>query len=455
MSTNASPQHLTELAARLVESATRAGAQTAEAQARAGWELSVKVRLGETELVQEAGQQRVYLRVLRDQRAATTSTSDVTPAGLDRCVSDAMELLDLSEADPHAGPADPSLLYPGGGPDLDLFDPLVESIDAEQAIDRARAAEAAALGSDPRLTLSEGATFTRVTGCTALVLSNGFSGTQTGSYAALNVVPVVMDEGEKRRRGYYWTARRHLADLLDGSAVGREAARRTLRQLGARKIPSQQAPVIFDADTARSIIGTFAGCILGGALWRKSSYLLDRVGTQVGSPLVTFVDDPLTPRGPGSRVFDGDGLPSQRNVVVKDGKLESYLLDTYSARKLGLECTHSGSRGGASVSSSTSNFTLQPGSLSAEELIAQTPSGLYVTDMMGYGFNAVTGDFSRGASGFWIEDGKLTFPVSEVTISSNLDAMLKGIDAVANDLDLQTSVAAPSFRVAQMTIGGT
>ncbi len=453
--TDVETRTLTELAERVVAQAQRAGAEVAEAQARAGWELSVKVRLGEPELVQEAGQRRVYLRVLKNQCSALTSTSDISEAGLAKCVSDAMELLELSEPDAMAGPADPAALYRGGGPDLDLFDPAMASIDAAAAIERATLAEKAALDSDERLTLSEGATFTRVTGASAMVLSTGFSGAHRGSYAALNVAPVVMDEGDKRRRGHYWTARRHLEDLESVEAVGHEAARRTLRQLGARKVESQQAPVVFDRDAARSIIGTFAGCILGGALWRKSSYLVDKLGELVASPLVTLVDDPLVVRGPGSRQFDGDGLPSKRNVVVDGGKLSSYLLDTYSARKLGMQSTHSGSRGGASVSSSTSNFTLAAGELTREELIAQTPRGLYVTDMMGYGFNAITGDFSRGASGFWIEDGKIAHPVSEVTISGNLDQMLKGIDAIADDLDLQTSVAAPTFRVSQMTISGT
>jgi PmbA protein len=446
---------LISLAEQLVTRARSNGAAIAEATARSGWELSVKVRLGKTELVQEAGHRRVYLRVLRDQRSALTSTSDLSAAGITRCVDDAMALLDLSEPDPHAGPADSAALYQGGGPELDLFDPSVDHIDAERAIAIAREAEAAALESDSRLSLSEGATFSRVSGHSALVLSTGFCGVQSGTYAALNVVPVVMDEGQKRLRGYHWTARRHFADLEDSQSVGKEAARRTLRQLGSRKVPSAVSPVIFDKDAAKSIIGTFAGCILGGALWRKSSYLLDRVGTPVASKLVTLVDNPLVPRGPGSRLYDGDGLPSLTNEVVREGVLQSYLLDTYSARKLGLPCTNSGSRGGASVSSGTTNFTLAAGDRSPEELIADTPSGLYVTDMMGYGFNAVTGDFSRGAAGFWIEDGKLAYPVSEVTISSNLDEMLKNIDAVANDLELQSSVASPAFRVSKMTIGGT
>lgn len=452
---NLDTDKLLALAQDLVSRARARGAEHAEAQARAGWELTVKVRLGETDLVQEAGQRSVYLRVFRNQRVALTSTSDVSDAGLDRCVADAVELLDLSEPDPFAGPADPAELSKPPYPDLDLYDARVEAIDAAEAIGRARRAEAAALASDPRLSLSEGATFSRITGASALALSSGFTGAQQGSYASLSVAPVALDADGKRHRGHHWTARRHLSELVDEVAVGQEAARRTLRQLGSRKVASCEAPVIFERDAARSIIGTFAGCILGGALWRKSSYLCDRLGSAVASPLVTLVDDPLIPRGPGSRAFDGEGLRSQTHTVVAAGNLQTYLLDSYSARKLGSRSTANASRGGASVSASTTNFVMQKGEMSLEELIASTPRGLLVTEMMGFGFNAVTGDFSRGASGLWIENGQIAFPVSELTISGNLDQMLKTIDAVANDLDLQTSVAAPSFRVEKMTIGGT
>jgi PmbA protein len=331
----------------------------------------------------------------------------------------------------------------------------VESIDADRAIDIAKRGEQAALGFDPRLTLSEGASFSRVTGRSALVLSSGFTGVTQGSYASLVVSPVAVDEGDKRRRGHYWTARRHFADLEGVEAVGQEAARRTLRQLGPRKVATCEAPVIFSPDAARSIIGTLAGCLVGGAIWRKSSYLIEREGTLVASPLVTIVDDPFLLRGPGSRSFDGEGLRSRRNSVVEAGVLRTFLLDSYSGRKLGRPSTASAARSGASVSASTTNFILEKGSQSHDDLVRSTPRGLYVTDMMGFGFNAVTGDFSRGASGFWIENGELTFAVSEVTISANLDAMLKGIDAIADDLDLKTSTASPTFRVASMTIAGT
>jgi PmbA protein len=452
---NLDTEHLLKLASQLVDLSLASGVDVAEASARQGWELSSKVRLGETELVQESGHHSVALRLIRGNRVATTSTSDVTDEGLRLCVRDAVELLDLTEPDPWAGPADPALLARTTGPDLDLFDPAIDSIDADQAIAIARQAEAAALGFDARLTLSEGASFSRVSGASALVLSSGFRGVTRGSYASLSVSPVVIDGQDKRRRGSYWTARRHLADLEDPQAVGHEAARRTLRQLGPQKVSSCEVPVIFDQDSARSIVGTFAGCILGGAIWRKSSYLADRVGSAVASPLVTFTDDPLMPRGPGSRTFDGEGVPTRVNVVVKDGILETFLLDSYSARKLGLATTASASRAGASVSASASNFIMTKGTLTPEQIIAQTPRGLLVTEMMGFGFNGVTGDFSRGAAGFWIENGVLTHPVSEITISSNLNEMLLGIDAVADDLDTKTSIAAPTFRVRSMTISGT
>lgn len=451
---NLDTQHLLSVASRLVELAQKSNVDLAEAQAGQGWNLSARVRLGETELLQESGHHSVALRLMRDQRVAVTSTSDVSDAGLERCVHDGLELLELTEPDTFAGPADSALLTKPPFPDLELFDPTVDSIDAAQAIEWAREAERAALDYDPRLTLSEGASFSRNAGATALVLSSGFQGVTRGSYASLSVSPVALDADDKRRRGYYWTARRHLAQLESARSVGEEAARRTLRQLSPRKVESCVAPVIFDQDTARAIVGHFASCIVGGALWRKSSFLVGRVGTQVSSPLVTLTDDPLLPRGPGSKMFDGEGLAVRKNVVVEQGVLKTYLLDSYCARKLGATSTGSASRAGGSVSASPSNFIMSPGNGTLEALISQTPKGLLVTELMGFGFNPVTGDFSRGASGFWIEDGKLAFPVSEVTISGNLDTMFQTIDAVANDLDCKTSVAAPSFRVASMTISG-
>jgi PmbA protein len=266
---------------------------------------------------------------------------------------------------------------------------------------------------------------------------------------------VAADEGGKNRRGYHWTAKRFLAELEDAEEVGREAARRTVRKLGAKTVATCEVPVVFDPDAAKSILGLLAGCVMGSSIWRKSSYLVGREGTQVASDLVTVVDDPLLKRAPGSRPFDGEGLASRKNVVVENGILRMYLCDSYSARKLSRESTASASRGGgAGVGPSTSNFILQPGTDSNEAIIRGTKRGLYVTEMMGFGFNAVTGDFSRGAAGFWIEDGQLAFPVSELTISLNVDELWKRIDAVGSDLDLRSSTAAPTLRVARMTVAG-
>jgi PmbA protein len=446
---------LLELAGDLVARARKLGADVAEASARSGWELSAKIRLGKTELVEEAGHHGVSLRVIRGGRVATTSTSDLTARGIERCVADALELCALSEPDEFAGPAPRELLSQPPHPELELFDASIDSIDAERAITQARLAEQAALDADKRITLSEGATYSRTSGASAMVLSSGFEGAVRGSYAALAVAPVVEDEGGKKRRGHYYSAARRAQDLESAAFIGQEAARRTLRKLGAKKIPTTEAPIVFDPDVARSLIGSLAGCIVGGALWRKSSYLAEREGTLVASPLITIVDDPLIPRGPGSRPFDGEGLRSRKNVIVEGGTLKGFLLDCYSARKLGRTSTASASRSGGSIGASTSNFILQPGQTSAADVLKSTARGLYVTELMGFGFNPVTGDFSRGAAGFWIENGELSFPVSEITISSTLDAMLKAIDAVGDDLELKTSTASPTLRVSSMTISGT
>ncbi len=448
---------LLELGDRILAMATKGGITVAECMLRSGAELSARVRLEKPELVEEAAHRSAGLRVMKGKQVATTSTSDLTEGGLARFVADALELVELSQEDPFAGPADPSLLVDGTkAPDLDLFDPKGGSVDAAQAIGIAKVAERAARDFDPRISNSEGATFSRTAGGVALVLSNGFRGAYKGSYQSLSVVPLAEEDNGKKRRGYHWTAKRFLDELEDPKKVGAEAARRTLRQLGAKSVATCEAPVVFDPDAARSILGMLAGCVMGSSVWRKSSYLADREGTEVASSLVTVVDDPLLPRAPGSRPYDGEGLASRKNVVVEKGVLRSFLCDSYSGRKLSRPSTGNAARGGsAGVSCSTTNFILQPGTDSNTDIVKGTKRGLYVTEMMGFGFNAVTGDFSRGASGFWIENGELAYPVSEVTISLNVDELWKRIDAVGSDLDLRTATASPTIRVAKMTIAGS
>jgi PmbA protein len=446
---------LKNLAQRTVELARKGGADDAEVMLRDGAELTAKVRMGEPELVQEAASRGLGLRVFKDRRQAVTYTSDMRPDALESFVTESITLAELSEPDELNVLPDAKELATEV-PDLDLWDDSVRVFEAAEALDRARRGERAALDHDPRISNSEGGSFSRTLGAVAFASSAGFTGGYRGTFVSLFVEPLCDDEGGKKRNGYWWTASRFLESLTDPEEVGREAARRTVAQLGARKVPTCETPVVFDPEVGRSIVGTVFSVANGSSFYRKSSYLVDREGTRVASDLVTIEDDPLIPRAPGSRPFDGDGLPTRKNVVVEAGTLESVLCDNYSALKLGRKSTGSAGRGiGGSPSPTTSNLIMKPGSISRDDLIRQTDSGFYVTSMMGFGFNPVTGDFSRGAAGFWIENGELTFPVSEVTISCNFDDLLQRIDLVADDLEMRSSTAAPTFRVSRMTLAGT
>jgi PmbA protein len=449
---------ITRLAEQTVELARAAGAHGAEVLVRDGLELSIKVRLGEVERLQEAGSRGLGLRVFVDGRAASVSTSDLRPEALERLVREGVQLAALSEPDPDhrlpdadelaRGPFDSTLQQ------LDLWSDGVAQLDAATALDWARRGERAAQQADARVTNSDGATFSRVVGASAFANSGGFLGGYRGSYASLTVEPICDDADGKKRNGYWWTGARHREDLESPEAVGREAAARTVRKLGPTKVATCEAPVVFDPEAARDLVRLIVSVANGSAFYRRSTYLLERENTLIASPLVNVVDDPFIPRGPGSRPYDGDGLPSRRNVVVEAGVLTTVLCDTYTARKLGRRSTGSAGRGGAEPGPSPSNLVLQAGTSRPEEILQGVQRGLYVTEMMGFGFNPVTGDFSRGAAGFWIENGELTFPVSEVTVSANLDDLLKRIDAVGTDLDLRTSTASPTLRVSRMAIGG-
>jgi PmbA protein len=448
---------LVALGERAAARALRAGAEAAEVVVSDGSELSAKVRLGEPELVQEAGSRALGLRVFRDLRAAVTYTSDLAPDALDRFVDETVELAELAEPDElNRLPDDDE--YARELPDLDLWDEAALGLTAAQAIAIAREGEAAARGFSPKITNSEGATCGRTAGALALVARGrgraGFAGGYRGTYQSLTVEPIADDEGGKKRNAVYWSGARFRDRLEPPEAVGREAARRAVAKLGAEKVATATLPVVFDPEAGRALLRALFSVAAGSAVHRRSSYLLGREDTAIASPLVTIVDDPLLRRAPGSRPFDGDGLAARRNVVVDGGRLVGYLCDVYSARKLGRRSNGCAGRGvGGAPHVTTSNFVLQPGGSSRSELLA-VARGLYVTDLMGFGFNPVTGDFSRGAGGFLIENGELTKPVTEVTVSANFDALWKSIDAVGDDLDLKTSTACPTFRVSKMTVAG-
>lgn len=453
-------KEMCDVAQLVVELAKKAGADHAEVIVHNGSHLTAKVRLGEPELVQEAGSRVLGLRVLRGGRRAVTSTSDLRREALEALCAESVTLADFAEVDEFALPPDPGL-FAKDVPDLDLYDPHVAEVDAAWALRQAMAGEAAARKYDARVTNSEGATWSRGLGAHAFATSGGFVGGYRGSYARLVVEPLCDDattdpENPKKRKGFWWTGSRFLHELEAAEAIGIEAARRTVATIGSRKIETQECAIVFDPEMAQTIIGTIFSVANGSAFWRKSSYLVGKEGEVVASPLVTVVDDPLIPRAPGSRPFDGDGLATRKNPVIERGVLCPVLCDVYSARKLGRPSTGSSGRSvGGNPGPTTSNLIMQAGAMSRQELLRSTPKGLYVTNLMGFGFNAVTGDFSRGALGFWIENGELTFPVSEVTIAANFDEILKRIDAVADDLQLRSATAAPSFRVSHMTLAGT
>jgi PmbA protein len=447
------PEQCQRLAEQMLSYATRAGADGAEVLVREGTELEVKVRLGEPELVKEAGSRALGLRVLWDHRAAVTYTSDFAPAAMERFARDTVELARLAEPDETAD-------LPSGDemarevPDLDLWDEAVLSLDVSEGIRRARAAEQAARKVDARVTNSDGAIFGRSVGASAFATSAGFSGSNRGTLVSLSAEPICDDAEGKKRNGSYWTAARFVAALLDPETVGLEAARRTLAKLGSRKIPTGEAPVVFSPEAGRGLLGQLAGVMSGGAVWRRSTYLAEREGTPVASPLVEIVDDPLVRRGPGSRPYDGEGLASRPNVLVSAGVLRTFLCDVYSARKLKRRSTGSAARAvGGSPHVSISNLILRAGTTPAANL-ERLDRGLYVTELMGFGFNGVTGDYSQGAAGFWLEGGGRAYPVSEITISANFDALWKAVDAIGDDPDARSSVQCPTFRVSSMMIAG-
>jgi PmbA protein len=365
-------ESLMALAEGLVERARRGGADVAEVIARAGSELSVRVRLGETELVEEAGHRAVGMRVMKGKRVALTSTSDLTQAGLDRFIADALELDDLSQEDPFAGPADPKSRE-GALSRSGLVRPRMGEPRCSEGHHHGANGRRCARGLDKRITNSEGATVSRTAGSVALALSSGFRGGYRGSFASVYVVPLAEDEGGKKRRGSYYSAKRFLADLEDADEVGKEAARRTLRKLGPRKVATCEAPVVFDREAARSIIGTFAGCATGGAIWRKSSYLAGREGTEVASPLITLVDDPHLIPAPGSRPFDGEGLLGRKNCAWSSAAFSrcTYATATAAASSGAHRRPTRRAAVEAARAFSTTNFICQAGDLTCQDIVAK------------------------------------------------------------------------------------
>jgi len=447
------------MAADVVALAMKAGASDAEAVAREGDEFSVNVRMGEVETLKESGSRGLGLRVFLGTRSASASTSDLTPEGIRLLVEGALALAKVTEEDPASGlpETDEFGLLPD---ELHLYYEDVYSLPGAERIEWARRVEAAALTADPRITNSDGGSFDAATGRKVLANSRGFLGSYRTSYAGVSAAPLAMDANGQMQRDGWWSSARRLGDVESPEAVGREAARRTLRRLGARRVPTQQVPIVFAPEVARSLIGSVFEAASGDSIWRSASFLAGKLGEPIAAPALNIIDDntmllPSGVGGFGTSPFDGEGLPSRRTVVVESGVLRNYLLNTYTARKLGMKSTHNATRGLAGTPGiGCGNLYLEPGTLTPEEIIGAIPAGLYVTSLMGFGTNLVTGDYSRGATGLWIENGQLTHAVEEVTVAGNLGEMLLHVTAIGNDLVFRGPVASPTLRIDGMTIAG-
>lgn len=434
----------------LIDCARRKGADAADGVLFRNASLSVARRLGAPERIERSESADLGLRVIIGRRQAVVSTTDIGPSALGELVDRAIAMARVVPEDPYCGLADPlQVRHPV--PDLDILDPVEPTVDALTG--RAAAAEDAARAV-AGVSNSEGAEAGWSRSEIALAATNGFAGAYARSSSSVSVA-VLAGSGTAMERDYDYSSAVHAADLMDPAAIGQSAGERAVRRLNARKAVTLKVPVVFDNRVAGSLVRHFAGAINGTAIARGTSFLKDKLGRQIFAPGLAIFDDPLRRRGLASRPFDGEGLEVRRRALIEDGVLTGWVLDLATARQLGLASTANAARGtSAPPSPGTSNLYLAAGRHTPAALIADIDRGFYVTEMMGFGVNSVTGDYSRGAAGFWIEKGQLAFPVSEVTIAGNLIDMFKNL-VPADDLVFRYGVDSPTVRIDGMTVAGT
>jgi PmbA protein len=446
-------EQLEQLAVGLVNRAVGKGATAADVMVHEADDFSTTLRLRKIENLKEAASKVLGLRVLLGARSATSFSSDFSEASLERLVERTMAMARVTSEDPASGLPDAALLGRHDG-DLGLYSADVAELSTDDRIDYARRAEEAALSADPRIRNSEGAWFEASVSRKAYANSLGFVGSYRSSYCAVSVAPVAEDGG--MQRDYWYSVARRADKLESPEAVGRKAAERTLRKLGARKVKTCQVPVIFDPETSRSLLGHIFEAVRGDAIYRSASFLTGKLKERVACERVTILDDGLRPGGFGTRPFDDEGIPASITPVIENGVLANYLLNCYTARKLNLRTTGNAARGVTGPPHvGPKNFYMVPGTESPEGIRKSVQSGFYVTDLIGFGVNIVTGDYSRGAAGLWIENGEFAYPVEEVTIAGNLGEMLNHIEVVGSDLEFRSSVAAPTLLVSGLTVAGT
>jgi PmbA protein len=429
-----------------------AGVDAADALVVQGSDFSVTVRKGEIETLTDAGSKALGVRAFVGRRTASAHTSDFSGEALEALARDVAAMARATSEDPAAGlPDEPPT---ADAPDLDLHDSSVGQFATAARIEHARRAEAAALSAFPEITNSQGANLSCGEDTIVLANTSGFTGSYATSSISLSVVPVAERDGAMERDCWY-SAGRGLTDLDTPEEIGRIAAERTVRRLGARKVATCEVSVVFDPETAAELLGHLFSALSGYAVYRNATFLKGRLGEVVASPMVTVVDEGRRRRGLGSRPFDCEGLPTRTNTPIERGVLRFFMCDSYSGRKIGAPprgCARRGVGGGPGVGAG--NLSLVPGSATPAEIVAGVERGLLVTDLIGFGVNLVTGEYSQGAAGQWIEKGRIVHPVHEVTIAGNLAEMLRDIDAVANDLVFRGSVAAPTLRIRRMTVSG-
>ncbi len=445
---------LKTLAQDIVRRAMAGGATATECVVREGDEFSTLVRLGQVETLKESGSKAIGVRVFNGKRAASTYSSDFSREGLDRMVKSALELSKITSEDPFGGIPEASELGSIAG-DLDLYSADVYSLPGEERISYARRAEKAALDYDPRIKNSEGGSFDAATGHKVLANSHGFVGEYRRSYCSVAAVPIAQNENGSMQRDYWFSVARNLGRLESPEHVGTVAAQRTLRRLGARKGKTAHVPVVLDPLVAASMLDHIFEGVNGDSVYRGASFLAGKLGEKIASDRVTVIDDGTMVGGFGTSPFDGEGIPTRRTLVIENGVLKSYLLNTYTAKKLGLQTTANASRGLAGTPGiGPGNYFLQPGTKTPQQIIGEIKEGLYITEFLGHGANLVTGDYSRGASGMWISGGELAYPVEEITVAGNLKDIFFNIAEIGNDLEFRGAMACPTIRIEGLTVGG-
>ncbi|MFC6645404.1 TldD/PmbA family protein [Granulicella cerasi] len=463
---------LRALTEQAVELAIKAGASAAEAVAFEGDEFGVSVRLGEVEQLMESGSRAIGIRVFFEadggQRTASVSTSDLSAESLRSVVSNAVQLARVTGVDPFAGLPEADAYGSLDVDSLALHFDDIESIPPAERIAIAKRCEAAAMAHDTRIQNTKGADFDLSTSHRVMTNSRGFQGEYRRSYCGFSASPIAQDTVGSMQTGYWYSSARTPRLLEEPEAIGRIAAQRALRRLGARRMPTQQCPVVFAPEVARGLMGNLLNAADGDAIYRNASMFAGKLGEQVAGENITIVDDgtmvfdrttqggeTIRVGGYGTSPFDGDGLRTRRTVVIERGVLKELMLNTYTARKLNMQSTGKASRGLAGAPGiGGGNYFLEPGTITPEQLIAEIPNGLYVLSTMGFGTNLVTGDYSQGVSGLWIENGELAYPVEEITIAGNMKEMFRNVTAIANDLDFRGAGAVPTVRIDGMTLAG-